>query len=327
MDITKTPSAISSLGITGSEMLTPETYVNLINAYGDEVMEGTYGTIEDEQLMGLFLIKDQKQDIYKIKTKMRPGGVVPLSRDGDDLTFMTAVEGFPYELRTYQYRLAIKHERKLEEVDDIGTITSQYDWLMDASKRTLKYAMADVFNRGVDPTTAPFLCPDGLALIDSGRPNPDPKVPTWSNLEASSAITEEALFTAHSNAWSMTDAKGDPLRQKIQKIYIPQSAERLMWQLLKTDKKIGSANNDANWAAGRFDFEVMDELTSDSIFYMVGDAKSNDNGLQFRFQKRPSLADLNFENPDIMGKRIRFSFGIGCLDPRYVWRGGALTGL
>lgn len=327
MDITKTASAVAKLGITGSDTLTQETFVNLINAYVDEVMEQTYGMVEDEQLMGLFLIKDQAQDLYKIKTKNRPSGTVPLSRDGDDLTFMTAGEGFPYEFRTYGYRLAIKHERKLEEVDDVGAITEQYDWLMDASKRTLKLAMADVFNRAVTPSNAPFLCPDGMYLIDSNRPNPDPKVPNWSNEEASSAITEEALFTAYSNAWAQTDAKGDPLRQDIKKILIPQSAERIMWTLLKTDKKVGSANNDANWAAGRFQFEVLKELTSSSIFYLVGDPKSKDNGLQFRFRRRPELADINFENPDIMGKRIRFSFGMGSLDPRYVWRGGPVTGL
>jgi len=327
MDITKSASAVSQLGITGSDTLSQEDFINLINGYVDEVMEQTYGTVESEQLMGLFRVNDQKQDLYKIKTKNRPGGVVPLSRDGDDLTFMTAGEGFPYEFSMYQYRLGIKHERKLEEVDDIGAITSQYDWLMDTSKRTMKLAQADVFNRAVTPTNAPFLCPDGMYLIDSARPNPDPKVPDWSNEEASSAITEEAFFTAHSNAWAMTDAKGDPLRQKILKLLIPQSAERLVWKLLKTDKKLNSANNDANWAAGRFEFEVLEDLTSDSIFYLVGDPKSKDNGLQFRFQNRPSLADINFENPDIMGKRIRFSFGIGSLDPRYVWRGGPLTGL
>ena len=327
MDILKTASEMTQLGITGSDTLTQETFINLINAYADEVLEQTDGTPGDDQLMGLFQIKDQKQDLYKIKTKNRPGGVVPLSRDGDDLTFITAGEGFPYEWNMYMYRLAVKHERHLEEVDDVGVITSRYDWLMDASKRTLKLAMADVFNRAVDPTNAPFLCPDGMYLIDSARPNPDPKVPDWSNEEASSAITEEALFNAATNAHNMTDSKGDPLRQKIQKILIPQSADRILWTLLKTEKKIDSANNNANWAAGRFEYEVLNELTSSSIFYLVGDPKSKDNGLQFRFQNRPSLADITFQNPDVMGKRIRMSFGMGSLDPRYVWRGGVLTGL
>jgi len=328
MNIVKTASAVAKLGITGSDTLTPETFPNLINAYVDEVMEGTYGKIEEEQLMSYFLIKDQKNEVYKIKTKNRPGGSVPLSRDGDDLTFITAGEGFPYEFRTYDYRLGVKHERKLEEVDDIGAITSRYDWLMDASKRTFKYAMADVLNRAVKPTNAPFLCPDGMYLIDSARPNPDPKVPNWSNEEADSAITEEALFTAYSNAHNMLDCKGDPMRQKIMKILIPQAAERIMWTLLKTEKKLDSANNNMNWAAGRFPYEVVDELTASAIFYLVGDPKSKDNGLEFRFRTRPELKDITFgSNPDIMGKRIRFSFGMGSLDPRYVWRGGLITGL
>lgn len=327
MNIVKTASATAKLGFSGSDTLTTESFPNLINAYVDEVMEMTFGNPDDEQLKKLFRQIDQKNELYKIKTKNRPGGTVPLSRDADDVTFIQAGEGFPYEFRVYGYRQAVKHERSLQEVDDVGVITDRYEWLMDNAKRTLKNAYADVFNRAIKPTNAPFLCPDGMYLIDAARPNPDPKVPNWSNEEADSAITDEALFTAQLNAHNTIGPNGDYLRLKIAKILIPQKAEKKMWTLLNSQNIVASAANDANWANGRFKYEVLDELTVDSIFYVLGDTQSKDNGLQCRWRIKPEMKDMEFENPDVMGKRIRFAFGLGSLDPRYTWRGGLVTGL
>ena len=50
-----------------------------------------------------------------------------------------------------------------------------------------------------------------------------------------------------------------------------------------------------------------------------------DNGLEIRWAVRPNVADINFEDPDVIGKRLRFRFGIGCLDPRKMFRGGLLN--
>jgi len=183
-----------------------------------------------------------------------------------------------------------------------------------------------VFNRAVSPSNAPFVCLDGMYLIDTARPNPDPHAPAWSNQESNAGITADSLFAATLNAHNTIGPNGDPLRLKIKKILIPIANDKTLWTLLNTDRAVGSGNNDANWASGsRFNYEVMDDLTSASIFYLLDDPKSKKNGLELRWRVRPALADINFENPDIMGKRIRFGFGLGCLDPRYVWRGGVIS--
>lgn len=328
MNIAQTASAKTAYQTSGGDLLTKEQFSNTIHAYVDEIFDVWFGEPGNMQLEGLFRSVDQKTENYTMQSKVRPNGTVPLRRDADDLSFIEPQEGFGYTFSTYMYGQGVKHERELMELDDVGAITDRYEWLMDNSKRTLKNALADVFNRAVAPSSAPFVCLDGMYLIDSARPNPDPKAPAWSNEEATGDITAASLFTATLNAHNTIGPNGDPLRQKITKILIPIAYDKTMWTLLNTDRAVGSANNDANWASGsRFNYEVLDDLTSNSIFYMMDDAKSKKNGLQIRWRQRPSMADINFENPDIMGKRIRFSFGLGCLDPRYVWRGGALNAL
>jgi hypothetical protein len=326
-DFTQTASAKAALQRTGSDLQTQEQYRNLINARVDEILDQHFGEAGSTQLDSLFLMKDQKYDTHLVRTKTRPTGTMPLNRDADTLPFIDGGEGFDYTFRTYNYRQAVKHERRLQEVDDVGIITEQYEWLMDNSKRTLKWAQADVFNRGLGAAGAPFVCLDGMYFIDSGRPNPDPMTPTWSNLEATSDITDDAFFQAQLNANNTVGANGDPLRLKIKKLLIPQAYEKAMWELTNTQNIVGSANNDANWGYKRFEYEVLDDLSSNVIYYELDDTKSEKNGLQMRWTNRPGLADIDFENPDVMGKRLRMTFGIGCLDPRYVWRGGALNAL
>jgi hypothetical protein len=328
MDINQSASAKTALQTSGSDILVKEQFANTIHAYVDELFDVWFGEAGNAQLEGLFRSVDQKFPTYTMQSKVRPSGTVPLRRDADDLAFIEPQEGFGYTFQTYMYGQAVKHERELQEIDDVGAITDRYEWLMENSKRTLKNALADVFNRAVAPTNAPFLCLDGMYMIDSARPNPDPKAPAWSNEEATGDVTATALFTASVNAHNTIGPNGDYIRQKIKKILLPIAYDKTAWTLLNTDRAVGSANNDANWASGgRFNYEVLDDLTSRSIFYLLDDAKSKKNGLQIRWRVRPGLADINFENPDVMGKRIRFGFGLGCLDPRYVWRGGALNAL
>ena len=326
MDITKTASAVSKKYLTGSDTLIPEAY-GIINAYVDQIMEDWQGEIMKAQLMGLFREENQKHDIYKVKMKNRPNNTAPLSRDADNLTYITGTDGFDYEFATYQYRLAVKAERRLLDVDDVGAVTERFDWLMEAADRTQRNAFRDVFARAVKPTNAPFLCPDGMYLIDSDRPNPDPKVPSWSNELADMDITDEALFNIVIRAKDQISPNGEKLNLKVKKFLIPQEYERVAWILTNSAQKLNSTANDANWSNGRFTFEVFDEGPDATIFALLDDPKGKKNGLQIRWGEKPNLADIDFENPDILGKRIRFRFGLGSLDPRYVWMGGVLNAL
>lgn len=326
MDITKTASAVANKFLSGSDTLTAENY-GIINAYMDEILDTWQGEVDKGQIMGLFREESQKHDLYKVKMKDRPNLTIPLSRDLDDLRFASGTDGFSHEFRMYQYRLAVKAERRLLETDDVGAVTDRYDWLIEGADRTFKNAAMDVFARAVKPTNAPFLCPDGMYLIDSGRPNPSPLVPNWSNELADMDITNEALFAMVLAAKNQTSSNGEKLNLKIKKFLIPQAYEVVAWTLSNSSKIVNSVKNDANWSNGRFTFEVFDDGPSAAIFAVLDDTKGKKNGLQFRWGEKPNLLDINFPNPDVIGKRIRFRFGIGSLDPRYVWLGAVLNAL
>ena len=332
LNIAQMASAKAAIQRTGSGILTNEQFPTILadalTERVDEIMEAWTGKVDASQLKNLFLEKSQNKLVHTVHTKVRPNHTVPLHRDADDdISMIDAAEGFGYTFRVYTYAQGVSWEKTLMEIDDVGAIAEKFDWLVESSDRTIKNALADVFNRAVAPTNAPFLCMDGMYLIDSDRPNPDPRAPKWSNEETTADITEDALFAAKLNAHNTVGPNGEMLRLKIQKTLIPQAYEMAAWKLQNSTKEVGNANNTANWASGNFGFEVLNDLDSNSIFYLLDSPKSEKNGLQLRWRVRPSLSDINYQNPYKEGKSIRFSFGLGCLDPRYVFRGGALNAL
>lgn len=326
-DLAKTASATDKIAPGVSDLRNRSDIDQYINTFYTNLVKHVAGEIDNSKLAALFRDGTQKNDVEVTKTKVKGNNVAGINEDGDDLPFIQWGQGWSYNWFVYPYRIAVKHTRHLEEIENFGTIADEATELREAAERTVFYAMADVFNRGITPTNAPFLCVDGMFLIDSDRPNPVVGMPNWSNEEATTDITEDALFTAQQNAQNTLAHNGDRLRLSIMKFIIPDAYDKVAWTLRNTDGLVGTAMNDANWARGRFEYETSVDFTGNTVYYVMNSPKSNKNGLEFRWAARPGVENINFEDPDIIGKRLRFRFGIGCLDPREVWRGGQLTAL
>jgi len=326
MDITKTASGQTPIALSGVTIRTQADWDQYINTFYDNLVDEIDGEINENALMGFFRENTQTKDVEITKTKVKGNAVAKINEDGSPISFVTWGQGWAYSWYVYPYRIGVRHTRHLEEIEDFGEVAQEGMEIKDASSRTIKFALADVFNRGVAPGSgAPFLCYDGMYLIDGARPNPVIGTPDWDNEETTGDLTEDLLFTASQNTENMKAHNGDELNLSIQEILIPRTHDQVMWKLWETPKEVGNAQNTHNWAAGRFQYQTVREFTGNTIYYRLGNPKSDDNGLQIRWAVRPGVADINFEDPDIMGKRMRFRFGLGCLDPRKMWRGGMLN--
>lgn len=325
---TLTASAATPSHVHPSELMTLEAFRVALDRGFDKVFKEVYS----EPWQGQGFIREEKVDISfgKDKELLGYGGVLEQNRDADTIPFANKAIGYPVEWQTYVYRRAIGVERSAIEQDRVGNLKDMQKEMVDMSKRTKEYVIADIFNRAFGVTGAPVLAPDGMYYIDSHRPNPDANGGLWSNLEATADLTEDTLFRAAYNARQQVDPLGNKYPQRIKKLMIPPAWEQKMWKLLSTEKVLGSNYNDANWASGVFkmqDVVVYDYLETDSIFYWLADPKSSDNKLVMKVRVKPSVETGwgPMPNPDIMYQRIREDFGIALGDPRKSIRGGLLA--
>lgn len=333
MAFNATVSAATPITRSGSDRISESDYHGLMRTVEYDSIAGYLSSIqENPAIKGMFMFDSMGQDTLTEGRKIRPGGQVPLNEDSEDIPMQTNQSGFPYSWGASYFRKGAYWTRQTASQDDIGEIQSQGQYLKDSGMRTIKFAMSDALDRGVDPTTTQFLCNDGMGLVDSGRPNPDPDGGTWSNLVASAAttITPSLLDDARQLAWNIPMPNGDKCYgQTVDKIYIPAAYENALRIVLKTENDVGTAINDINPEYNRgWKYEVIPELTANNIFFTLKGYNSPENTLKFRWRENPTVVPLDFDrNPDMSGMRIRFAFTIGCVDPRNKIMGAALTAL
>lgn len=321
-------SAKTALAYSSGSIETKEAYVLALTKGLDRVFKREF----DEPLAQAMQYVFERsagpgvKDNYKLQSYRELGGIVPQNRDTDDLPFITSADGFGVDIPLYTYRSAIAIERRLEEIDDVGVTRQKQRGLAKNAMRTTAAAIADAFNRGVNPTNAPFLCDDGMYLVDSSRPNANPAGGTWSNEETASAITPASIFTAQLNARKTTDENGNLAPLSIQKIMCRPDDEKVLWEIKNSAKEPTTALNRENWHVGKWDYAVFDYLTDAAIYYWLCDPKSEDNELQFIWGSRPTFKTWDDgSNPDIMNQRVRFVFGLGCGCPKKALRGGEVS--
>lgn len=252
-------------------------------------------------------------------------GIVAQNRDADDLPYDEQGLGFEYEITMNTFRGAIAIEKELQEDELYGAIADLQSNLMSSAQLSVELVMADVFNRALGPSGAPFLCEDGMYFIDSARPNAHTQAGTWSNLEASSSITPTSLYTAQLAFAALKDDRGQLAPQTMKHIYCRPTDEKAIWEILKSDLRPTDAMNAANYMRGRFSWTVYNYLTTATIFYTSADLKGSQNELEFVWRKRPEITTWkDGTNPDITRQRVRMRFGVGCRRP-YIWRAGTVS--
>lgn len=250
-------------------------------------------------------------------------GLVAQNRDVDALPYDEKGLGFGYGITTNVFRGGIAVERELQELELYGSINDKQQELLRSATDTVELVMADVFNRALGTSGAPFVCEDGMYLIDSARPNAYAPAGTWSNLEANSAITPTSLYTASLNFATHRDERGKLSPLTMRKIIVRPLDEKTIWEILKSDLRPTDAMNASNFFKGRFEYTVYNHLTSAYILYLAGDSKGSDNELQFLWRVRPQIETWN-DGPDIVRQRVRMAMGVGCGRP-FIWRGGVVT--
>jgi len=324
-DFNKTASAASQLQITPSDISTVEAYSLALTRGLEKVWARDYDPLME--MMKFVREEDTRFESGTLRTYRGLDGVISQNRDTDDMPYKQGGEGFAITYNTYNYRGAIAFDRTMQEVEDRGIVKKLQGDLVKKARLTLEEAIADIFNRGVNPTNAPILADDGMYLVDTARPNANPKAAAWSNQETAAAITPSSIYTAQLNAAATLDENGDAIDpQMISTIWARPQDEKVLWEIAKSDLRPTDAMNARNFQVGRFEIGIMRRLTDAAIFYQMSDMKGDDNELVLKWREHPAqFAWQDGSNPDIFRQRVRFAFGFQLGSPRRTWRGGEVV--
>lgn len=245
-------------------------------------------------------------------------GEVQQVRDGENIPADEFGLGFDMTLTSNTFKGQIKITKDLIEDEQYGVIKDRQQQLVESFRRTQEMVLADVFNRALGASGAPFICEDGMYLGDSARPNPFALAGTWSNLESAGSITAASLFQTQLNFRSYKNERGQLTPLKMKAIVIRPQDEQTVWEILKTDRDVNTSINKKNYQQDRFEYIVYDYLTSAVNFFIAEDRGGAKNELYFGDRISPELRTW-WDDTDVLAQRIRARFGVGCGRP-YMFR-------
>lgn len=318
---TLTASTKARTSVANPGLHTPEAFEAVLQKGLDEVFKRRMEMpIEGMQL---YRKKPTKQQTLKFQSYFGLGAVSQ-NRDADQIPYDEMGLGFGQEISTNIFRGGIAIEKQLEELELYGTIRDLQSELVESYRLAQELVAADGINRAFGDSGAPFLCEDGLYLIDADRPQPYAAAGNWSNVEASTTITPSSFYQTQLNFAAYRDERGNLRPLQLKRIIIRPSEELAVWEILKSDLRPTDAMNAKNFQFGRFEYTVYNYMTTAQVLYMAGETSDSMNELYWVDRVQPEIDTWkDGVNPDIKRQRIRGAFGIGACRPHF-WRGAKL---
>ena len=254
---------------------------------------------------------------FEEETKLSGFGTAPVKAEGSAIAYDNAQEAWStrYNHETIALGFSITEEAVEDNLYD--SLSARYTKsLARAMSYTKQVKAASVLNNGFN---AAYAGGDGVALFSTAHPTVGGG--TNSNTAAVQVdLNETSLEAAVIQIAAWTDERGLLIAAKPQKLVIPPALMFVADRLLKTDARVGTADNDINALKNMGSIPggttVNHFLTDTNAWFLTTDVP---NGLK-HFVRTPmsTSMDGDFDTGNVRYKaRERYSFGWS--DPLGMW--------
>ena len=251
---------------------------------------------EDEVYPKLFNVRDMNKATIT-DAQLAGFGSLQAQADGDEVVYDDPIapveKSYQYAVRALGYKI---HDR-IWRFDQYGEVERFERDLMDSAKDDAETAAASIFNNGFATTNTGF---DGLALFSTSHTRMD-----GGSTQANRPSTDEALsLSALHNALITIDKwkneNGRPRTWNAKNLVVPSDLMIVADELLMSQLKPGTANNDKN-VVTRYDLERVrwKYLTSTTAWFITCDK----HDLNFFWAFRPETGmETDFDTETIKRK-------------------------
>jgi len=181
--------------------------------------------------------KSYEEDVQLVGT-----GLVPTKAEGAAITYDSIRQGFVtrYSHLTYAMGIIFTYEMLTDEQYSLGLKNAKY--LGFSQRQTRETVAVNILNRAFNSS---YVFGDGKELCATDNPNISGG--TWANELATAAdLSEAALEQAMIDIGGFTDDRGLRIAVRAEKLIIPQALEFEAARILKSDRRVGTADNDIN---------------------------------------------------------------------------------
>ena len=211
-------------------------------------------------------------------------GLVPEKPEGRGIQFDDPIQGYNNTYQHLTYALGYRLSEESYEDDQYSILGPKMSKQLGKScSVTREIQAAGIFNNGFGDVG-----PDGVSLFNSAHPlegggttGNRPIIPT--------ALSQTALQTALTSFRRSVDGRGLLIQLQPKYLVVPPELEFYARELIGSQLKPDSINNNINAVQGSLDIVVMDYLTSANTWFLASDKQ--DHSLQWFDRRAISFKD------------------------------------
>lgn len=260
---------------------------------------------------------------FEEETKLSGFSAAPVKNEGNSIAYDNAQEAWTARFNHQTIALGFSITEEAVEDNLYDSLSSRYTKaLARAMAYTKQVKAADILNSGFTGSGNPTYG-DGVVLFSASHPLVSGGVN--SNLGSAADLNETTLEAAVIQIAAWKDERGLLIAAKPRKLIVPPGNQFVAERLLKTELRVGTADNDINALKNMGvipeGYTVNHFLTDTNGYFLKTDVP---NGLK-HFVRTPlqTSMDGDFDSGNVRYKsRERYSFGVS--DPLGVW-GSAAT--
>lgn len=227
--------------------------------------------------------------------------------EGDSVDYARLTQGFQKEYNHTTYGLGAIITRELMEDDQYNVIQKVPALLAGALRRTEETVAHNVLNNGFD---AAFTGADGVALFSTAHPNSGSGGGTQANTPTTASdLTETSLEAAVIAVRDFRDANNQRIMVEPRKLVVQNQNFFNATKILKTEYKVGTADNDVNVLSSMpIELVATSYLTDPDAWFLT---TSVENGLTFYRRRAAGIErdnDISTQNLAIV-TTTRFDTG------------------
>lgn len=253
---------------------------------------------------------------FEKEQEMSGFSVAGLKDQGDSVPFARLTQGIQKEYVHVTYGLGAIVTREMMEDDQYGFINQIPRLLSEAMVRTEETVATAVLNNAFDTS---IVGADGQALCSTAHPFTGSSGGTWANTPTVAVdLIQTSLEAAFIDILNLRDANNQRLSYEPKKLIVSRGDYFNAQKILKTQKKVGSADNDVNIISELgLDLVWTNYLTDQDAWFLK---QGIPNGLTF-YRRR--AADMERDNDRVGTQNLAIvtstRFSVGFTDPRDIY--------
>jgi phage major head subunit gpT-like protein len=232
--------------------------------------------------------------------------------EGDSVAYARINQGFQKEYVHTTYGLGAIITREMMEDDQYGVIQQVPRLLAEAMRRTEEVVSHATLNNGFD---AAFTGADGQSLFSTAHPYAGTGGGTWANRPTTASdLTQTSLEAAIIAVRDFRDENGQRAVFEPKKLIVSNNDAFVAQKILKTEYKVGSADNDVNIISSLgLELIISNYLTDTDAWFLQNGVM---NGLTFYRRRAAGVERDNDVSTQNLAIVTTTRFDVGWTDPR-----------